>query len=160
MLIHLGKKDHKCPHCDYSSVRKDNLKSHMKTHDKNNHQSTTRKRTTPTSDISASLNYKRFKSSRFTNVDTNRNEPHNPLIMHNNQRNNYTPNGLYSYIRSSLHGVRFLQQNTFAYDQMATVNNQRQCEETFDKSSEKVTNKIVNRHHHLSTVTESAKINF
>ena len=35
MRIHLGKKDHKCPHCSYSSVRKDNLRSHMKTHYKN-----------------------------------------------------------------------------------------------------------------------------
>ena len=36
MRIHLGKKNHKCPHCEYKSVRKDNLKSHMKTHYKNN----------------------------------------------------------------------------------------------------------------------------
>ena len=37
MRIHLGKKDHKCPHCSYRSVRKDNLRSHMKTHYKNKH---------------------------------------------------------------------------------------------------------------------------
>ena len=34
MRIHTGEKTHKCPYCNYKSVRKDNLKSHMKTHEK------------------------------------------------------------------------------------------------------------------------------
>ena len=32
--IHTGNKEHKCKFCSYSSVRKDNLKSHMKTHER------------------------------------------------------------------------------------------------------------------------------
>lgn len=34
MRIHSGEKSHTCPFCPYKSVRKDNLKSHMKTHEK------------------------------------------------------------------------------------------------------------------------------
>ena len=34
MRIHTGEKSHQCPYCHYKSVRKDNLKSHMKTHEK------------------------------------------------------------------------------------------------------------------------------
>ncbi|MEL6741121.1 MAG: C2H2-type zinc finger protein [Planctomycetota bacterium] len=34
MRIHTGDKTHQCPYCNYKSVRKDNLKSHMKTHEK------------------------------------------------------------------------------------------------------------------------------
>ena len=32
--IHSGEKTHQCPWCPYRSVRKDNLKSHLKTHEK------------------------------------------------------------------------------------------------------------------------------
>ena len=32
--IHSGEKSHQCPYCPYKSVRKDNLKSHLKTHEK------------------------------------------------------------------------------------------------------------------------------
>jgi len=34
MRIHSGEKSHQCPYCPYKSVRKDNLKSHLKTHEK------------------------------------------------------------------------------------------------------------------------------
>lgn len=34
MRIHSGEKSHQCPYCPYRSVRKDNLKSHLKTHEK------------------------------------------------------------------------------------------------------------------------------
>lgn len=34
MRIHSGEKTHQCPWCPYRSVRKDNLKSHLKTHEK------------------------------------------------------------------------------------------------------------------------------
>ncbi|CAG5102617.1 Oidioi.mRNA.OKI2018_I69.chr1.g386.t1.cds [Oikopleura dioica] len=34
MRIHSGEKSHQCPWCPYRSVRKDNLKSHLKTHEK------------------------------------------------------------------------------------------------------------------------------
>ena len=171
MRIHLGKKDHKCPHCDYSSVRKDNLKSHMKTHDKNNDQSTTRKRTTPTSDLPALLNYKRFKSSRFTNVDKNGNERNNHLTIHNNYGISHAPNRFYPQISSSFNGNLFQQQYAFA--KKANIIKQRQCEEAFVKSSEKITDitekqpsctferngegKTVNRQQQLSTVTGNSK---
>ena len=172
MRIHLGKKDHNCPHCDYSSVRKDNLKSHMKTHDKNNDQSTTRKRSTPTSDLSALHSYKRYKSSNFTNVNTNGNKSHNHLPIHKNYGNNYASKRLYPHIHTSLHGNMFQQQYVFAYNQMANVIKQS-TEEVFNKSSEKFSDitekqsnsklerseedKTVNRQQQLSTVTEKRK---
>ena len=34
LRIHSGEKSHQCPYCPYKSVRKDNLKSHLKTHEK------------------------------------------------------------------------------------------------------------------------------
>ena len=34
MKIHSGEKQHKCPYCPYKSVRKDNLNSHLRTHEK------------------------------------------------------------------------------------------------------------------------------
>ena len=141
MRIHLGKKDHKCPHCDYSSVRKDNLKSHMKTHDKNNDQSNTRKRTTPTSDLSTLLCNKRFKSSDFYNVHTNKNEFRNNLTIHNSDGINYAPNGLEQQIHTTLHGNIFPQQYFFSCNQLANVIKRRQCEEIFDNRSEKIIDK-------------------
>lgn len=38
MRIHSGEKQHCCPYCPYKSVRKDNLNSHLKTHEKHRQQ--------------------------------------------------------------------------------------------------------------------------
>ena len=138
MRIHLGKKDHKCPHCDYSSVRKDNLKSHMKTHDKNNKQSTTRKRITPTSDLPTYLNHQRFSSPVFKNSDKNRNSFYNRVKFHNSLEHNYAPNSFYPPINSSFKDIP--RPYTFLYDQLAPVIKRRRFEEQLDnKSSAKTT---------------------
>ena len=101
MRIHLGKKDHKCPHCDYSSVRKDNLKSHMKTHDKNNDQSTTRKRTTPTSDLPTFLNHQQYSSPIFKKREKGRNNLMNDVIIQRSIELINGHNKFYPSIKSS-----------------------------------------------------------
>ena len=137
MRIHLGKKDHKCPHCDYSSVRKDNLRSHMKTHDKINNQSTTKKRTTPTSGLSTFLN-QRFSSPIFKNSDKNRNHFYNLGKLHKNLDLNYASNRFYPSTNSSFQ--YFSQPNTFAYHPLDPVIKRRRFEEqTVNKRFAKLT---------------------
>ena len=128
MRIHLGKKDHKCPHCDYSSVRKDNLKSHMKTHDKNNDQSTTRKRTTPTSDLPTFLNHQQFalpklKGSNHNNFKNSEQMRRQNSTIQNGSTLNYASNGFYPSMYPGLYG------NTFCIDSLSTLNKRRKIEE-------------------------------
>ena len=138
MRIHLGKKDHKCPHCDYSSVRKDNLKSHLKTHDKNNDQSATKKRTTPTSDLPMFLNHQRFASPIFKNSDKSRNHFYNQMKFDKSLDFNYDSNRFYPSTNSSFKYVP--QPYSFAYDPSAAVIKRRRFEEQTDnKSSAKIT---------------------
>ena len=111
MRIHLGKKDHKCPHCDYSSVRKDNLKSHMKTHDKNNDQSTTRKQTTPTSDLQTFLNHQQFTLPKVNEFYHNNFKKNEQMERHHSNRQNgsklnYASNGFYQPMYPDLYGNR------------------------------------------------------
>ena len=119
MRIHLGKKDHKCPHCDYSSVRKDNLKSHMKTHDKNNNQSTTRKRTTPTSDLPTFLNHQQFSLPKLNGSNHNNFQQSETMRRHHSTKQNgsalnYASNGFYPPMYPGLYG------NTFSTDSLST----------------------------------------
>ena len=128
MRIHLGKKDHKCPHCDYSSVRKDNLKSHMKTHDKNNDQSTTRKRTTPTSDLPTFLNHQQFALPRINESNQSNFKNSKQIRIHHSTKQNgstlnYAFNGFYPSVYPGLYG------NTFCTDSLSTLNKRRKIED-------------------------------
>ena len=150
MRIHLGKKNHKCPLCDYSSVRKDNLKSHMKTHDKNNDQSTTRKRTAPTSDLPTFLNNQQFTTklnvfnhNNFKNSELMRRQQ---FITQNDSTLNFqksfelntAPNRFYPSINSSFNDIPQLY--TFPYSPLAQIIKRRRFEkQTENKRSAVIT---------------------
>ena len=126
MRIHLGKKDHKCPHCDYSSVRKDNLKSHMKTHDKNDGQQNTRKRTTQTSDLPTFFNHQQFALPKLN--DSNNFKNSEQMRIHNYTKQNgstlnYASNGFYQPMYPDLYG------NTFCTDSLTTLIKRRKIED-------------------------------
>ena len=149
MRIHLGKKDHKCPHCDYSSVRKDNLKSHMKTHDKINDQSTTRKRTTPSSGLPNYVNYQQITFPRMTATGQStkvitggpiRKSLYNLETLKRNFGLNSTSIEFDPSMQQCLQGKILPGQSKFSYDQMAPPTKQRRYEDvTKNRNSAKIT---------------------